>query len=264
LGVAVGTAVAVVCAAAVGLTTAIVVSPARGPAIGPGATASPVGATTPLAGSGGLPAGPPGGGLPGPGPGLPPYGLGAAGAAGPFGGPGPPPLSALPSPGPGGAPHGCYSLPLRTPATVVDGPGAAASGIRLTDAAYTYYPAWNPSVAVGGRLSGPPPGGRRLIGADWSDPATRDSTPARNPGNGRYFPGSELTLTNQRCFTVPPFNLSYGGYTGITTRVYVLLVDPEDVVSLPRAAARLAGLTADELAQNGADILGYFTVPAGR
>jgi hypothetical protein len=215
-------------------------------------------AVDPAAGGGPPPAGPAGDeGLPLPGPSSP-------GGAAPVGGPGPPPD--LGGPPPAGvataAPHGCYDLPLPTGADVVDGPGAETAGIRLTAASYHYFAAWNPSAAVGGRLSGRPAPGRRLIGAAWADPATRDSTAAHHHGNGRFYPGEPLELTDQNCFSVAPYNIGYAGYAGITTRVYVLSAATAGAPALPREAHSHDGLTAQDLTRLGADVLGYFAVPS--
>jgi hypothetical protein len=158
--------------------------------------------------------------------------------------------------------HGCYTLPLETKADVVEQPGARAAGVRLAAASYTYYPAWNPSLAIGGQLSGRLPEGQRLVGADWADPATQDSTSAHSFGNGRFYPGGELELSDQNCFTVPPYNIGYGGYAGITTRVYIMLVDEASVKTFPGEAAQLAGFTEADLAKRGVDVLGYFVVPS--
>jgi hypothetical protein len=210
----------------------------------------------------------PGGGPPPPGPagyaGPPPFGPGAPGAAAPVGGPGPPPdVGAGPAAGAGSeVPSGCYRLALPTAADVVAGPGAETTGIRLVAASYDYFAAWNPSVAVGGRLSGQPAAGRRLVGAAWADPATTDSTAAHHPGNGRFYPGGPLELTDQNCFTVLPYPIGYGGYSGITTRIYVLSADAAAAAELPREAHDRDGLTEDDLAGRGVGVLGYFAVPS--
>lgn len=209
-----------------------------------------------------------GSGPPPPGPvgaaGLPPYGPGGPGAAAPVGGPGPPPaIGARPAAdAETSVPGGCYSLPLPTRVDVIDGQGTETTGIRLTAASYSYFAAWNPSAAVGGRLSGQPAAGRRFVGAAWADPATTDSTPAHHPGNGRFYPGEVLELTDQNCFTVQPYNIGYGGYSGITTRIYVLSIDASDTLVLPREAHQRAGLTEEDLARHGVDVLGYFAVPS--
>ncbi|OAA23397.1 hypothetical protein UG55_103895 [Frankia sp. EI5c] len=206
-------------------------------------------------------------------------GPGSPGAAAPVGGPGPPPENGGPPPEDGGAPPagggappagggGCYSLPLPTSAAVGEGPGSGATelrrtaGLRITAGAYQYFASWNPSAAVGGRLSDRPAAGRLLIGAAWADPATADSTAAHHRGNGRFYPGEILRLTDQNCFTVQPYNLGYGGYTGITTRVYVLQVDSAVASVLPREAHRRGGLTADDLNRLGATAVGYLTIPS--
>jgi hypothetical protein len=134
--------------------------------------------------------------------------------------------------------------------------------VRLTGAAYTYYSAWRPALAVGGQLDGPLPPGRSLLAAGWADPATIDSTAAHNLGNGLLYPGDELTLSDQDCFTVSPYSLGYGGYTGLTTRIYLLLVDTAKVLALQQESARLTGFTTDGLAARGVGFLGYVVVPA--
>ncbi len=257
---AVGGIVAAACIVAAG---AAVVLPggSGGPASGAGR--NPAGGTSPPGGTTG-PA--PGyGANSGAGVGRPPGGpVPPPGAPGPVGGPGP-------QPGPGGPPPpgvvptvapGCYSLPLRTRATVVAQPGARVTGRTLEAASYTLYPALNPSLALGGRLNRRPPAGQSLVGAAWADPATRDSTPTHNPGTGRIYPGIELTLSAQNCFTVAPYNISYSGYSGLTTRIYVLLVATSKAPALGFDAAQRSGFTGPELTAEGAAILGYFTVPS--
>jgi hypothetical protein len=140
--------------------------------------------------------------------------------------------------------------------------GAASTGIRLTELRYTYYQAWHPSLAVGGRLSGPVPRTSRLVFAARADPASRDSTVAHNPGNGRFYPGDELAPTDQNCFTVPPYDLGYGGYSGITTRLYAILVDASQVMPFLHAAGQSAGFTDTDLARFDIRILGYAVVPS--
>ncbi|EFC80693.1 helix-turn-helix transcriptional regulator [Parafrankia sp. EUN1f] len=194
-------------------------------------------------------------------PGVAVPGLALPGAAAPVGGPGPPANAGpLPAGGPS-AGSGCYRLELPTEAAVVDGPGSAATGLRVTAGAYQYFASWSPSAAVGGKISGRPAGGQMLMGASWADPATTDSTAAHNPGNGLFYPGQVLELTTENCFTVQPYNLGYGGYTGITTRIYVLLVDAAAVPALPREAHDRGGLSEQDLAAHGAEILGYLTIP---
>lgn len=223
-------------------------------AAGGGGTDPAASATT---GTGGAGLAPP---LPGQ---LPALGPGGPGAAGPVGGMGPPRLDV--SPAAQGAPpvaRGCYSLPLQTRADVVAQPGATAAGISLTELRYTYYHAWHPSLAVGGRLSGPLPRTSRLVFAAWADPASKDSTVAHNRGNGRFYPGDELAPTDQNCFTVPPYSLGYGGYAGITTRLYAMLVEASEVTPFLHAAGQSAGLTDTDLARFDIRILGYAVVPS--
>ncbi|OHV34400.1 MULTISPECIES: helix-turn-helix domain-containing protein [Pseudofrankia] len=221
------------------------------------AATGPAGGLTPAATAPGLP----GGGRP-LGGGPPPLG-GSHGAAGPVGGPGPPRADMSPPPdGATPAPGGCYSLPLQTPADVVTEPGAESAGIRFAEMRYTYYPSWHPALAVGGRLSGPVPHGWRLVAAAWADPATADSTVAHNPGDGRFYPGDELVTSDQNCFTVQPYNLGYGGYEGITTRVYAMLVEAAKVLPFVRAAGQLGGLADADLAHWDVRVLGYAVVPS--
>ncbi|OHV36703.1 hypothetical protein CC117_17345 [Parafrankia colletiae] len=210
-----------------------------------------------------------------------PFGPGGPGAPAPVGGPGPPPGPGLPppfgAPGQGGVPaagavpgagaapaSGCYTLPLPTTAEIIDGPESEPGDIRVTAASYQYFPAWSPSVTLGGQLDSRPADGRILVPAAWADPTTTDSTPGRNPGTGRFFPGHPLELTDQNCFMVQPYNIGYGGYSGITTRVYFMLVDLAELPALPREAHQQAGLTDEDLARHGVDILGYFAVPSPR
>jgi hypothetical protein len=220
-------------------------------ATGPAAGLAPATAAPGLLGDGR----PPGGGPPPPG--------GSHGAAGPVGGPGPPRADmSRPPDGATPVPGGCYSLPLQTPADVVTEPGAESAGIRFAEMRYTYYPSWRPALAVGGRLSGPVPHGWRLVAAAWADPATADSTVAHNPGDGRFYPGDELVTSDQNCFTVQPYNLGYGGYEGITTRVYAMLVEAAKVLPFVRTAGQLGGLADADLAHWDVRVLGYAVVPS--
>ncbi len=170
--------------------------------------------------------------------------------------------TATPAPPTAAGPHGCYNLPLKTTATVVDQRGSDQYGVRVSDASYTYYASWNPSLEVGGRLSAPVPAGKELVGAGWADPGTTDSTPRHNPGNGRYYPGDVLTVSDQLCFRGPRGVVGYPGYPGITTRISVMLVDKGGATVLARDAERLDGFTDRDLAIRGADIIGYFDVPS--
>ncbi|WP_261557336.1 hypothetical protein [Frankia tisae] len=170
--------------------------------------------------------------------------------------------TATPAPRTAAGPHGCYNLPLKTTATVVNQRGSDQYGVRVSQASYTYYASWNPSLEVGGRLSAPVPAGKELVGASWADPGTTDSTPRHNPGNGRYYPGDVLTVSDQLCFRGPRGIMGYPGYPGITARIYVMLVDKGGATVLARDAERLDGFTDRDLAIRGADIIGYFDVPS--
>ncbi|MCM3882771.1 XRE family transcriptional regulator [Frankia sp. R82] len=170
--------------------------------------------------------------------------------------------TAMPAPRTAAGPSGCYHLPLTTTATIVDQRGAGQYGVRVSQASYTYHAAWNPSLEVGGKLSAPVPAGKELVGAGWADPGTTDSTPRHNPGNGRYYPGDVLTVSEQLCFRGPRGLVGYPGYPGITTRIYLMLVDKGGATVLARDAERLDGFTDRDLAVRGADIIGYFDVPS--
>ncbi|MBL7492048.1 XRE family transcriptional regulator [Frankia sp. AgB1.9] len=222
----------------------------RGDAVGPTA---PVPTNTATAGGPGLV-------LPGQ---APPLGPGGPGAAWPVGGIGPPRFDQSPAArGPAPVARGCYTLPLQSSADVVTEPGADAAGVRLTELRYTYYSAWHPALAFGGRLSGPVPRSSRLVFAAWADPSTTDSTRDHNRGNGRFYPGDDLATTDQNCFTIPPYNLSYGGYPGITTRLYAMLVDTTGLTQFMHTAGQSAGLTDTDLSRLGIRILGYAVVPS--
>jgi len=197
-----------------------------------------------------------------PGAGPPRSDVGGRGAAGPVGGPGPP--RADMSPPAGGVVavrRGCDLRPAQTPARLMDQPGTHP-GVRLAEVRYTYYPAWHPSLAVGGRLSGPIPDGWRLLLAAWADPTTTDSTVAHNAGNGRYYPSDELAPTDQNCFAVPPYSLGYGGYGGMTTRLYALLVDTTKALPFLRSAGQFGGLADADLDQWDVRVLGYAVIPS--
>ncbi|SNQ47773.1 conserved hypothetical protein [Frankia canadensis] len=172
------------------------------------------------------------------------------------------PPAAVPAARAAAGPHGCFNLPLRTAATVVDQRGATQYGVRVIEASYTYQASWNPALEVGGRLSTPVPVGKELVGAGWADPATTDSTPRHNPGNGRYYPGDVFTVSDELCFRGPRGIVGYPGYPGITTRIYVMLVDRGAASLLARDAERLDGFTDRDLAIRGADMIGYFDVPS--
>jgi hypothetical protein len=167
-----------------------------------------------------------------------------------------------PAPRAAAGPHGCYNLPLQTTASVVDQPGADQYSVRVAEASYLYDASWNPSLEVGGRLSGPVPAGKALVGASWADPGTTDSTPRHNPGNGRYYPGDVLTVSDQLCFRGPRGLIGYPGYPGITTRIYVMLADKAGAAALARDAERLDGFSDRDLAIRGADVIGYFDIPS--
>jgi len=199
----------------------------------------------------------------GPGAGPPPLGPAGPGGAGPVGGFGPPRVDMSPSAAAPPLPvQGCYTQPLQTPADVVAQPGAAVAGVQLAELRYTYYPAWYPSLAVGGRLSAPVPDGWRLVMAAWGDPTTTDSTLDHNPGNGRFYPSDELTTSAANCFTFPPYSMGYRGYPGITTRLYAMLVDATRVDDFLRAVGQLSGFTKDDLASWDVRVLGYAIVPS--
>jgi hypothetical protein len=190
-----------------------------------------------------------------------PAGPGSLGAPGPFGGP--PPAGLPPARDAGQVmTHGCPVAGLRTKARVIEQPGARSTGLSLRAAAYTYYPASNPTLVVGGKLSGQPAAGQRLVGADWADPRTRDSTRAHSSGDGHFYPGMELELTDENCFTVPPYHVGYDGYAGITTRIYILMTAADQAPTLGWEAAQLGGFTQSDLARRKVDVLGYFTVPS--
>jgi len=202
--------------------------------------------------------------LPGPPGGAPPgYGPSGPGGAGPVGGAGPPRVDlSPPDSGAGPVRHGCYSPAPRSGPAVRDQPGAAAAGIHITELRFTYYAAWHPALEVAGRLSAPLPDGWRLVLAAWADPTTRDSTIAHNPGNARYYPGDEVSVTDQRCFDIPPFSLGYGGYPGITTRIYPMLVAKAQTAAFLHAAAAVNGLSDADLTRWGVRVLGYAIVPS--
>jgi len=198
--------------------------------------------------------GPPGGAPPG-------YGPSGPGGAGPVGGIGPPRVDLSP-PGNGADPvrHGCYSPAPQSRAAVRDQPGAPAADIHVTELRVTYYAAWHPALEVAGRLSAPLPDGWRLVLAAWADPTTRDSTIAHNLGNARYYPGDEVPVTDQHCFDIPPFSLGYGGYPGITTRIYPMLVAKAQTAAFLHAAVN--GLSDADLTRWEVRVLGYAVVPS--
>jgi len=168
---------------------------------------------------------------------------------------------ATPSPRAAASPPGCYDLPLQTAATIVDQRGADQYGVRVAEASYTYFPDWNPSLEVGGQLTAPVPAGKALVAASWADPRTTDSTPLHDPGNGRYYPGDVLTVSDELCFRGPRGVMGYPGYPGITTRIVVMLADKNGAAALAPEAERLDGFTDRDLAIRGADIIGYFDIP---
>jgi hypothetical protein len=159
---------------------------------------------------------------------------------------------------PGGA--GCPSpaLPTQGPVTAED--GATRAGISISGFSYAYTPAYSPSVELGGGLSRHLRGGEHLFVLDWSDPATTDSTPKRNPGNGRYYPSPELRLTDQNCFSYPRHEMGYGGFTGMRVRSYVVLVGDDVAGAFEREGLARDGYTLLELAQRNVVSLGFLTI----
>jgi hypothetical protein len=158
----------------------------------------------------------------------------------------------------GGA--GCPSPALPTKGTVTAEDGAARAGISISTLSYAYTPAYSPSVELGGGLSRHLRGGEHLFVLDWSDPATTDSTPKHNPGNGRYYPSPELRLTDQNCFSYPRHEMGYGGFTGMRVRSYVVLVGDDVIATFERDGLAMDGYTPLELAQRNVVSLGYLTI----
>jgi hypothetical protein len=154
----------------------------------------------------------------------------------------------------------CPQPPLQTAAPVVFQDGARQLGVSIVALSYTYTPGFSPQIEVGGGLSGPLPAGQHLFLVGWADPASRDSTAAHHPGNGRYYPSAELRLTVDHCFSVPRGEMGYGGFTGMRVRGYLMLVDDAHHAAFERDGNAQDGYTQNDLFARHAVALGYTTV----
>ncbi|GAB6899154.1 hypothetical protein JCM9957A_22440 [Kineosporia succinea] len=166
-----------------------------------------------------------------------------------------------PEAAPSGA--GCPNPPLETMGAFTSEPGASRVGVSVTTISYTYYEAYSPMIQVGAGLSGPVPGDQHLHFVTWADPTTKDSTPQRNPGNGRYYPSPEVVPTGDGCVNLPRGEMGYGGFTGMRVRYYLMLVPEAESQDFERLGNAQDGFTGNELHARRVVSLGYLELQTG-
>jgi hypothetical protein len=112
-----------------------------------------------------------------------------------------------------------------------------------------------------GQVTGRVLPGHGLYLFGWADPASYDSNPEHNRGNGRYgWVGDEISPDENGCWILTRRRIGYAGMQGLTLRYYPALV-PDDrqgcMAELVREDRRHDGLTYDALMKCGVIFLGY-------
>lgn len=114
---------------------------------------------------------------------------------------------------------------------------------------------------AGGELRGEIPVGKQLFQLSWADPTTRDSTPDRNPGSGIYYRSDTFYVTSDgHCWLRPKKEIAYDGAGGLIFRVYLVLVDDEQVADFTSSKYE-NGYNDEALKSLGVTRLAYFEVP---
>jgi hypothetical protein len=147
---------------------------------------------------------------------------------------------------------------------------AAYPGLAIKSFAYslTYGVGSTMELEPTGQITGPIPVDHLLYPFGWADPASRDSTPQRNPGSGRYLWGHTRQIFPDEigCWAQP--GRPYGGYPGargMIFRMYFGLVPRAQLHCLQglvaTEAGREHGQSLDELTGCGVVLLGYALIP---
>lgn len=148
----------------------------------------------------------------------------------------------------------------------------AAAGTALTAQLLTYSRGGDGPFAhieISGQISGRIPPHQHLYPFGWSDPATTDSTPQHNAGNGLYYWGqsNQIFPDGNGCWSQLRRNLGYSGAQRVTFRHYYGLISDSDLPCLQRLSAANKsdnGLDLDQLTRCGVNFIGYITIPTKR
>jgi hypothetical protein len=181
----------------------------------------------------------------------------------------PPPTSPAPFPAPPSTVASPVALPPRTSCPPAGESGArAVSPTSQVEAGYVLQPgpahykmvlADKIHLEVGGQLLGSIPAEKQIFLLTWADPATRDSTPKRNRGNGLYYRMDTFRIVGS-CYIRPQDEIAYSGANGLTFRQQLVLVDVEQVPAF-RAPQYDEGYDDAALDSFGVIRLAYFDVP---
>ena len=137
------------------------------------------------------------------------------------------------------------------------------SPLRVASAYYKAKLAGKIQLETGGQIDGSVPSGEHLFMLGWADPATVDSTPDRNPGDGVYYPLSGFAVSGN-CFLRPQKETAYDGANGLTFRYFLVLVDEQHLSEYLAPGRDKKGYNDDELDSMGVTRIAYFSVPTGQ
>ncbi|QJY45150.1 hypothetical protein [Pseudonocardia broussonetiae] len=135
--------------------------------------------------------------------------------------------------------------------------------MTLSQASFSIDTSVSPAtIARAGRLSELVPDGQHLWLFSYPRPDSFDSTPDRNPGNGRMYPIGEI-LTNDGCWSLPPRELGYAEALGITYDQHVVLVDEAASQEFADELARQErdGFSPEELRLRSPNTIATFQIP---
>ncbi|WP_345734001.1 hypothetical protein, partial [Cryptosporangium minutisporangium] len=136
-------------------------------------------------------------------------------------------------------------------------PGRDGAPTKLQALAYHLQRSDPPRLEIAATLSEPPPAGTVVQMLERADPATVDSTPEHNPGNGRYYP-RPVIRTLGSCVYVPANQIGYAGFAGMRLRYLVVLLPTRFASSIVADSHAADGLSDQDLARYSMTQLAYF------
>jgi hypothetical protein len=107
-------------------------------------------------------------------------------------------------------------------------------------------PARSPEISVKGRMSLNIPAGQVLYLVTRPDPDSKDEY--GNPGNGRFYPGTPVSLTSSGCWEDDNHPVGYPGVEGISETYLLVLVGSDQAAKFPadRKAKGWDGYSAED------------------
>jgi hypothetical protein len=135
-----------------------------------------------------------------------------------------------------------------------------SSPISIGTVAYKSALAYKIQLELGGEFRGTIPSGKQMFLLGRADPATHDSTPDHNPGDGVYYRSDSMHITGN-CWLRPSRDIAYPGAEGLTIRFILILLDEGRVDEYMSDQYRRHGYNDALLDSLGAERLAYFDVP---